>query len=120
MAFISKKKIPFKINLQLRKYLAKYGREAKMSIQYVDLLRFESSISLYDRFGADTLWVTVFFPHNEIEHIYESLKKIYADLKTDGDEKTKSRLAVATSARSFPADIAFSTLRRASISRLPW
>lgn len=94
MALISKKKVPFKINLQLRKYLLKYGREAKMPIQYTDLLRFESSISLYDRFGVDTLWITVFFPHSEIDHIYESLKKIYADLKTDGDEKVIKHLTI--------------------------
>jgi hypothetical protein len=77
MALISKKKIPFKINLQLRKYLTKYGREIAMPIQYTDLLRFESSINLYDKFGRDTLWITVFFPHSEIEHIYEGLKKIW-------------------------------------------
>ncbi|MEA5402385.1 hypothetical protein VB776_05640 [Arcicella sp. DC2W] len=94
MALISKKKVPFKINLQLRKYLTKYGREIKMPIQYNDLLRFESSISLYDKFGNDTLWITVFFPHSEIEHVYEGLKKIYADLKTEGDEKVIKHLTV--------------------------
>jgi hypothetical protein len=46
MALISKKKLPFKINLQLRKYLIKYGREIAMPLQYSDLLRFESSIIL--------------------------------------------------------------------------
>ncbi len=94
MALISKKKIPFKINLQLRKYLKKYGRETIMPIQYADLLRFDSSISLYDKKGNDTLWITVFFPYNEIENIYEGLKKIYADLKTDGNQEVIKHLTV--------------------------
>ncbi len=94
MALISKKKIPYKINLQFRKYLAKYNREAHLPLQYNDLCRYESAITLYDRLGNDTLWVTVFFPYSEIEHIYEGLKKIYADLKTDGDEKVIKHLIV--------------------------
>jgi hypothetical protein len=94
MALISKKKIPFKINLQLRRYLKKYGRETIMPIQYVDLLRFDSSISLYDKHGNDTLWITVFFPYSEIEHIYEGLKKIYADLKTDGNQEVIKHLTI--------------------------
>ena len=94
MALISKKKIPFKINLQLRKYLKKYGRETIMPIQYTDLLRFESSISLYDKTGNDTLWITVFFPYSEIEHIYDGLKKIYADLKTDGNQVVIKHLTI--------------------------
>ncbi len=94
MALISKKKVPFNINLQLRKYLEKYRREIKMPVQYGDLLRFESSINLYDRFGNDTLWQTVFFPYSDIEHIYEGLKQIYADLKTDGDEKVIQHLTI--------------------------
>jgi hypothetical protein len=75
MALISKKKLPFKINLQLRKYLIKYGREIAMPLQYSDLLRFENAISLYDKFGNDTLWQTVFYPHNDIDFVYEGLKK---------------------------------------------
>jgi hypothetical protein len=94
MALISKKKTPYKINLQFRKYLAKYNREAHLPLQYNDLCRYESAISLYDRMGNDTLWITVFFPYSEIEHIYEGLKKIYADLKTDGDEKVIKHLIV--------------------------
>lgn len=94
MALISKKKTPFKINLQLRKYLTKYNREFAMPLQYVDLLRFESAINLYDKFGNDTLWQTVFYPYSDIEYVYEGLKKIYADLKTDGDDKVIKHLTV--------------------------
>ncbi|WP_026997954.1 hypothetical protein [Flectobacillus major] len=94
MALISKKKIPFKINLQLKKYLSKYNREITMPLQYRDLLRFESAISLYDKFGNDTLWQTVFYPHSDIDYVYEGLKKVYADLKTDGDEKVIKHLTV--------------------------
>jgi hypothetical protein len=58
-----------------RKYLIKYGREITMPLQYADLLRFESSINLYDKFGNDTLWQTVFYPHSDIDFVYEGLKK---------------------------------------------
>lgn len=94
MALITKKKIPFRINNQLRKYLMKYNREFPLPIQYEDLKRFENTISLYDKKGNDTLWETVFYSPSEIEEIYEALKTIYADLKTDGDEKVIKHLTV--------------------------
>ncbi len=94
MALITKKKIPFRINGILRKYLTKYGREMALPIQYEDLLRFDNAISLYDKFGKDTLWKTVFYPPNELESIYESLKMIYAELRADGDVSVIKHLVV--------------------------
>ena len=85
MALISKKKIPFKVSPHLRKYLRVHGRELNLPIQYNDLLRYNNSIALYDHWGEDTLWETVFYSPSDMEHIHDQLKKIYAILKADGD-----------------------------------
>ncbi|WP_017733317.1 hypothetical protein [Nafulsella turpanensis] len=85
MAIISKKKKIYAISKHLRAYLQDQDREVELSITYKDLLRFDNSIPLYDKFGADTLWETVFYPQDDMQDIYLSLKKIYALLKADGD-----------------------------------
>jgi hypothetical protein len=94
MALITKKKIPYRINGSLRKYLTKYGREMILPIQYTDLKRYDNTIALYDKKGNDTLWETVFYPPNEIDQIYESLKSIYADLRADGNISVMKHLVV--------------------------
>jgi hypothetical protein len=94
MAIISKKKIPFKINGQLREYLQEYDREVDMPIQYAYLLRYDNAIPLYDKKGSDTLWETVFYPPGEIDEIYLALKTIYADLKGDGDLEVINHLYI--------------------------
>ena len=94
MALISKKKAPFRINNQLRRYLHKYNREHAMNISYQDLLRYENAIVLYDKNGQDTLWETVFYSPSDQEEVYESLKQIYADLKTDGNEEVIKHLVI--------------------------
>ncbi|MFL5731013.1 MAG: hypothetical protein ACJ75J_16115 [Cytophagaceae bacterium] len=91
---ISKKKIPFKIKKPLRKYLLSYLREFKMPLSYSDLTRFDNSIPLYDAKNADTLWVTVFYPQDDMNHIYEGLKKIYAILKANGDMSVMRHLFI--------------------------
>jgi hypothetical protein len=94
MALISKKKSPFRINNQLRRYLHKYNREHAMNISYQDLLRYENAIVLYDKNGQDTLWESVFYSPSDQEEVYESLKQIYADLKTDGNEEVIKHLVI--------------------------
>jgi hypothetical protein len=94
MALISKKKILYRINHQLRKYLHKYNREHAMNISYADLLRYDNSIILFDKNGQDTLWETVFYSPNDQFEVHESLKQIYADLKTDGDEEVIKHLVI--------------------------
>ncbi|UBM57927.1 hypothetical protein LAG90_14050 [Marinilongibacter aquaticus] len=94
MALISKKKIPFKIGNSLRKYLSKCGRERELPLQYADLLRFDNSFPLLDKNGNDTLWESVTYAQNEMQDIYENLKIIYADLKTDGDASVIEHLVV--------------------------
>lgn len=94
MALITKKKIPYKISTQLREYLIRYGREKELPIKYADLHRYDNSITLYDKKGNDTLWETVFYQQSDLIEIYENLKRIYADLKTDGDESVIKHLIV--------------------------
>lgn len=63
-------------------------------IKYSDLTRYDSSIPLYDRLGEDTLWQTVFYPQDDMSHIHHSLKKIYANLKADGDLSVMEHLFI--------------------------
>jgi hypothetical protein len=74
--------------------LENYDREVALPIDYRYLLRYDNAIPLYDKKGADTLWETVFYPPNEIDEIYHSLKTIYADLKADGDLSVMTHLQV--------------------------
>ena len=94
MALISKKKTLYRINHQLRRYLKKYNREYTMNISYADLLRYDNAIVLYDKNGVDTLWESVFYSPGDQEGVYESLKQIYADLKTDGNEEVIKHLVI--------------------------
>ena len=94
MAIISKKKIPFPISPYLKRYLQEHDREIKSPIKYSDLTRYDNSIPLYDRLGEDTLWQTVFYPQDDMKHIHYSLKKIYANLKADGDLSVMEHLFI--------------------------
>lgn len=94
MALISKKKISFPISALLKKYLQTHDRQVKSPIKYSDLTRYDNSIPLYDRMGDDTLWQTVFYPQDDMKHIHYSLKKIYANLKADGDLSVMEHLFI--------------------------
>ncbi len=91
----SKKKVPFPVNKELEKYLQKYHRAAKLPIHYDDLLRFHTSISIYNQKGEDTHWETVYFQDNEQQEIHNALTKIYSILKADGDVNVLEHLAVS-------------------------
>jgi hypothetical protein len=94
MALISKKKIIYPISPKLREFLHKYGREVDFPIQYNDLLRYSTSIALYDSKGNDTLWETVFFAESDREEIHYNVKKIYSLLKAQGDMTVMEHLYV--------------------------
>lgn len=94
MAIISKKKIPFLISPALRSYLKEHDRTMASPIKYSDLTRFDNAIPLYDRTGVDTLWQTVFYAQDDMRHIHYSLKKIYANLKANGDLSVMEHLFV--------------------------
>jgi hypothetical protein len=65
-----------------------------MPLSYNDLTRFDNTIPLYDAKDIDTLWVTVFYPQDDMNHIYEGLKKIYAILKANGDMSVMRHLFI--------------------------
>jgi len=94
LAIISKKKIPYRIGDKLRRFLHKHGRETAIPIQYQDLTRYTSAVTLYDRKGEDTLWLSVYYSQSDQEYIFSSLKKIYAILKIDGNISLMDHLMV--------------------------
>ncbi|MCI5082108.1 MAG: hypothetical protein MRY78_10455 [Saprospiraceae bacterium] len=91
----SKKKQLVPIREPLRKFLRKHNRDVDLPLQYEDLTRYESSIPLLDQEGNDTLWRTVFYSQYDWEEVNESLKQIYALLKTDGDVEVLEHLKIA-------------------------
>lgn len=94
MVKISKKKLYFKIRKPLRKYLMKYEREIAMPLSYYDLTRYYNCVPLYDTNGKDTLWMSVYYHQDDMNHIYEGLKKIYAILKASGDLSVMQHLFI--------------------------
>lgn len=83
---ISKKKPTYPITEALSKYLNRHGRTIQIPVYYDDLLRFQGSVSIYDKNGKDTLWVSVYYSEFETEEINHSLKKIYSILQSDGSD----------------------------------
>jgi hypothetical protein len=79
------KKPVFPIEEPLRKYLVQTNRESKFSLDYHDLLRFSNAITLFDRFGNDTLWETLIYNESDRKEIYDALFRIYSQLKVGGD-----------------------------------
>lgn len=91
----SKKKILFPVKEPLNQYLVKYNRRTRLPIQYEDMLRYNNSMTLYDRKGDNTLWETVYFSEADQAEMFNALTRIYALLKTDGDIGALHHLTVA-------------------------
>jgi hypothetical protein len=91
----SRKKVLFPINDSLRDYLSHYRREVKLPVTYKDLERYTYSVPLKDKHGKDNSWEKVSYDMREWEYLRESLVKIYAILKTEGDTSLISHLDVA-------------------------
>lgn len=85
---ISKKKPFFKISMELASFLKHYERWIDTHVCYDDLLRFSGSVVVYDKNDNDTLWVSVYFTDSERREIEFSLKKIYTQLHSDGNESS--------------------------------
>lgn len=83
---MSKKKPTFPINEMLDGYLKRYKRNIKIPIFYEDLLRFQGSVTVFDKNDEDTLWVRTYYSEWDREEIDKSLKKIYTMLHSDGSE----------------------------------
>ncbi len=67
-------------------YLTHHGRNIKIPIYYDDLLRFQGVVSIYDKYGNDTLWVSAYYSEYERDEIELSLKKMYTILHADGSD----------------------------------
>jgi len=91
---ISRKKPIYPVSDFLAEYLIRYDRLEGEGIRYENLLRFENAITLYDEYGNDTLWNTVFYGPNEQGEIHDALRVTYAVLKSDGDLSTVEHLYI--------------------------
>src|SRR3546814_10263754 len=84
---ISRKKPVYAVTPALRKYLRHYEREARMPIDYDDLLDFYETLPVMDKNGRDTLWETPIYPPHVQGNLYNGLKIIYAELKASGNTR---------------------------------
>lgn len=84
---ISRKKPIIPISNGLAKYLKKYQRDAKLPIAYADLLNFQETVPVMDKFGKDTHWETPLYPPYIQDQLYDGLKIIYAILKASGNTR---------------------------------
>lgn len=91
---ISRKKIFFPVNEDLRQYLKYYGRDIELPVKYDDLLHFTTAVPVYDKNGTDTLWETALYNPADTQHIHEGLKEIYSILKTEGQSRVHRHLHV--------------------------
>ncbi len=91
---ISRKKPTFPINEPLLKYLTRQGRTIQIPVYYDDLRRFQGAVSIFDKNGKDTLWVSVYYSEFETEEINHSLKKIYSILHSDGSDTILPYIAI--------------------------
>ncbi|MCI4671960.1 MAG: hypothetical protein MRZ79_27705 [Bacteroidia bacterium] len=94
MARINEKKIAYKVDKGLRRYLKAYRREMDLPILYSDLLRYSEGVTLYDKYGNDTLWISLIYHQEDLNHINAALKEIYAILRANGDLSVMQHLYV--------------------------
>lgn len=91
---ISKKKLFFPVNNDLREYLQYYGRAIELPVKYDDLTHFTTAVPVYDKNGKDTLWETALYNPADTQQIHEGLKQIYSILKTEGQSRVHQHLHV--------------------------
>ncbi|HRH65321.1 MAG TPA: hypothetical protein PLU53_03405 [Bacteroidia bacterium] len=94
MNSISKKKISYQIVEELFIYLEDFGRLVNLPFRYPDLLRYNYSVPLMDKFGNDTLWETVYFQPSETEELNQKLVQTYAMMKVEGNMALMEHLYV--------------------------
>jgi hypothetical protein len=94
MADIRFKKPIFPISDRLRKYLITTNREVEVPITYPDLQHPNSTVTLFDKHGEDTLWETMIYSESSRQFIHEGLRKVYAQLKVGGDTSVIDHLYI--------------------------
>jgi hypothetical protein len=82
---ISRKKPIFPVSAALQKYLKTYQRESKLPISYHDLLQFNESYPIMDKYGKDSLWEAPIYTDSQVDALHNGLKVIYANLKASGN-----------------------------------
>ncbi|MCH2021674.1 MAG: hypothetical protein MK207_04265 [Saprospiraceae bacterium] len=92
---ISKKKPPFPVSDNLRKYLLSYDRSDSLPIKYEDLTNFQDSAAIYDSKGNDTLWEAVRYHPSFQDEVEAALTYIYGLLKTGGNMSVIEHLNVS-------------------------
>ncbi len=93
MALITKKKLLYPINDELKAYLEDHERISE-AIDYDELTRYTSAIALYDSQGVDTLWETVLFSSSDMESVHLQLKMVYSNLKSSGQVEVIDHLFI--------------------------
>ena len=91
---ISKKKPSYPINDKLHNYLQEFNRNIRLPVFYDDLLRFQGSVVVYDKKDEDTLWIRVYYNEFERDEIDLSLKRVYSNLNSDGNETIFKYLSI--------------------------
>lgn len=82
---ISRKKPPFPVTDELRKYLKNYERGIQLPISYDELRDFREAVPIVDQNGEHTLWESPIYHSSEIERIHHRLREVYALLKASGN-----------------------------------
>jgi hypothetical protein len=90
----TQRKPSFPVGDGLRRYLVRYRRYRPLPVTYERLLGFSEAIPLVDADGRPTLWDTVIYRSDEMPGLNEALKRVYAELKVDGDHSVMQHLYV--------------------------
>ncbi len=90
---ISRRKDFLSISPELKGYLARHGRHAKLPATYQDLLAFSDSYPLMDKNHEPTYWSSVIYPDDIRRALYPKLTSIYSLLGT-GDLQAVPHLYV--------------------------
>lgn len=92
---IAYKKPFYKIKAPLKEHLSNYSRLSELPIEYEDLLHFQELVPAVDEDDNPTLWYCPIYIQSEMDHIHESLLKVYQLLVADGDIDTMAYLQIA-------------------------
>lgn len=78
----------YPIKPHLREHLTKYSLTAEFPIEYADLLHYRDLIPVVDSDGNDTLWYSVLYDNNDLEHFQKELTYMYQMLAGSGLHST--------------------------------
>lgn len=91
---ISRKKKQYPASQALLHYMYHFGRQSDIPLIYNDLLSYIGSIPYENPDGEETLWLTVFYPPEQMAVLRDKLTHIYAELKIGGDSELHKHLEV--------------------------